>query len=286
MPRKKETITLSIPPGTKEQLEDIAAQFKILWGDRPSISGLLVAIAQAELELGQRFTLTPVQVQALEQAIKLLIDSGYVTEAQTLMALLLERGNLDSPLRQSFLQQISQSLPAWRVLLDRQIASRQPFRLLYRDAQQRDWVFTVRYAEILLREKRLYLETWNEETEGNRDLPELAHNRSLRLDRIKDLNILPSDGVWRENLDFVKVYLHFKGELANSYESKRGDISDERDGNIRKVVRQVSSTFWLNREILAYRAGCEIVGPENVRDRFKREAQAICQVYDSPTDST
>ncbi|MFB2971987.1 WYL domain-containing protein [Aerosakkonema sp. BLCC-F183] len=62
------------------------------------------------------------------------------------------------------------------------------------------------------------------------------------------------------------------------------DISDERDGNIRKVVRQVSSTFWLIREILAYRAGCEIVGPENVRDRFKQEAQAICQVYDSPTD--
>ncbi len=211
MSRKKETITLSIPPGTKDQLEAIAARFQILWGNRPSISGLLVAIAQAELEVGRRFTLTPLQVQALEQGIKLLIDSGFVTQAQTLMALLLERGNLDSPLRQSFVQQISQSLPAWRVLLDRQITSRQPFRLLYRDAQQRDWVFTVRYAEILLREKRLYLETWNEETEGNYDLPELAHNRSLRLDRIQDLNILPSDGVWRENLDFIKVYLHFRG---------------------------------------------------------------------------
>ena len=35
MARKKETITLSIPPGTKEQLEAIAAKFQILWGDRP-----------------------------------------------------------------------------------------------------------------------------------------------------------------------------------------------------------------------------------------------------------
>lgn len=280
MPRKKETITLSIPPGTKEQLEAIAAQNQILWGDRPSISGLLVAIAQAKIALGLPFTLTNVQIQALEQAIKLLIDSGCITESQTLMALLLERGNLAAPLRQSFIQQINQSLPAWRVLLDHQIRIRQPFRLFYRDAQQRDWVFTVRYAEIVPREKRLYLEIWSEETEGNRDLPELAHNRSLRLDRITDLNILPSDGVWRENLDFIKVYLHFKGEMANSYESKREDISNEQDGNIRRVVRQVSSTFWLIREILAYRGGCEIMEPKNVRDRFKQEAQAIYKQYD------
>ena len=46
MPRKKETITLSIPPGTKEQLEAIARQLNITWGKEPSISGLIVAIAQ------------------------------------------------------------------------------------------------------------------------------------------------------------------------------------------------------------------------------------------------
>jgi predicted DNA-binding transcriptional regulator YafY len=280
MARKKETITLSIPPGTKEQLEAIAAKFQILWGDRPSISGLLVAIARSELEVGDRFTLTLVQVQALEQGTKALIDSGYISEAQALMALLLERGNLASPLRQSFLQQISHSLPAWRVLLDQQIARRQPFRLLYRDAQGRDWMFTVRYAEIVFREKRLYLEIWSEETEGNRDLPELAHNRSLRLDRITDLNILPGEGTWRDDLDFVKVYLHFKGELANSYESKQDDLSKQREGNILIVVRQVSNTFWLIREILVYRSLCEIVAPDSVRDRMRQEAQAICQHYD------
>ncbi|MCB8757932.1 helix-turn-helix transcriptional regulator [Planktothrix agardhii] len=280
MARKKETITLSIPPGTKEQLEAIAAKFQILWGDRPSISGLLVAIARSELEVGDRFTLTLVQVQALEQGTKALIDSGYISEAQALMALLLERGNLASPLRQSFVQQISQSLPAWRVLLDQQIARRQPFRLLYRDAQGRDWIYTVRYAQIWPREKRLYLEIWSEETEGNRDLPELAHNRSLRLDRITDLNILPGEGTWREHLDFVKVYLHFKGELANSYESKQDDLSSRREGDILIVVRRVSNTFWLIREILAYSSLCEIVAPDSVRDRIKQEALAICQQYD------
>ena len=282
MPRKKETITLSIPPGTKEQLETIAAKYQINWGDRPSISGLLVAIAQAKLEIGPRFTFTNVQVQALEQATKLLIDSGYITEAQAFMTLLLERGNLASPLRQSVsvIQQLSQSLPAWRVMLNQQISSRQPFRLFYRDAQQQDKVFTVRYAEIVPREKRLYLEIWSEETQDNRDLPELAHNSSLRIDRIKELNILPGDGLWLENLDYIKVYLHFKGELANSYEPKRGDISDERKGEIRQVVRHVTNTFWLFREILGYRSQCEIIAPENVRDRFKQEAQAICKQYD------
>ena len=112
MPRKKETITLSIPPGTKEQLEAIASRMNILWGERPSVSGLLVAIAQQQLEVSQRFALTSVQVQSLEQATKVLIDSGHIPEAQTLAALILERGNPDPPLRQSLLQRISQPMEA------------------------------------------------------------------------------------------------------------------------------------------------------------------------------
>ncbi|MBD0266390.1 MAG: transcriptional regulator, partial [Tolypothrix sp. Co-bin9] len=50
MPRKKETLTLSVPPGTKDQLEALARRLNILWGKDPSISGLLVAIAQQKPE--------------------------------------------------------------------------------------------------------------------------------------------------------------------------------------------------------------------------------------------
>ncbi|MHC5833162.1 MAG: transcriptional regulator, partial [Nostoc sp.] len=35
MPRKKDTITLSIPSGTKEQLEAIARCLNVTWGKEP-----------------------------------------------------------------------------------------------------------------------------------------------------------------------------------------------------------------------------------------------------------
>ncbi len=280
MPRKKEALTLSVPPGTKEQLEAIASRLNILWGKKPSPSGLIVAIAQQQLEVGQRFTLTSVQVQSLEQAAKLLIDSGYIPEAQTLIALVLERANIEPPQRQSLLQLISQPVEAWQVLLDQRIENRQPFRLYYQDAQKKAWEFTVRYAQIKVREKRFYLETWNEETEGNYDIPELAHNRSLRLDRITNLATLPIEGEWRDNQDFVKVQLHFYRGLARAYEAKAEDVSDTWDGNVRKVVKEVSNTFWLIREVSQYWEDCEIVSPESVRDRVKQKLRLQCQQYD------
>ncbi len=280
MPRKKEALTLSVPPGTKEQLEAIASRLNILWGKKPSPSGLIVAIAQQQLEVGQRFTLTSVQVQSLEQAAKLLIDSGYIPEAQTLIALVLERANIEPPQRQSLLQLISQPVEAWQVLLDQRIENRQPFRLYYQDAQKKAWEFTVRYAQIKVREKRFYLETWNEETEGNYDIPELAHNRSLRLDRITNLATLPIEGEWRDNQDFAKVQVQFYRGLARAYEAKAEDISDTWDGNIRKVVKEVSNTFWLIREVSQYWEDCEIVSPESVRDRVKQKLRLQCQQYD------
>ena len=280
MPRKKEALTLSVPPGTKEQVEAIASRLNILWGKKPSPSGLIVALAQQQLEVGQRFTLTSVQVHSLKQAAKLLIDSGYIPEAQTLIALVLDRGNLEPPQRQSLLQLISQPVEAWRVLLDQRIENRQPFRLYYQDAQKKAWEFTVRYAQIKVREKRFYLETWNEETEGNYDIPELAHNRSLRLDRITNLATLPIEGEWRDNQDFAKVQLHFYRGLARAYEAKAEDISDTWDGNVRKVVKEVSNTFWLIREVSQYWEDCEIVSPESVRDRVKQKLRLQCQQYD------
>lgn len=286
MPRKKETITLSIPPGTKEQLEAIATRLNILWGERPSVSGLLVAIAQQQLEVGQRFTLTPVQVQSLEQATKVLIDSGHIPEAQTLAALILERGNPQPPLRQSLLQRFSQPMEAWRIQLDRQIENCQPFRLYYKDSQKRDWEFTVRYAQIRFREKRFYLEIWCDETQGNFDLPELAHNRSLRLDRITNLAILPSEGTWRDSLDFIKVQVHFLGGLANAYEPRpEEDISEELDSGVRRVVKRVSSTFWLLKNIRSYGSQCIVVSPESLRDRVKQELQSQCEHYGLTTTS-
>jgi len=244
MPRKKETITLSIPPGTKEQLETIALRLKILWGKEPSVSGLIVAIAQQQLEVGKPFTLKPDQVKALQQASKILHDSGQIAEAQTLIGLLLERGNLAPPQRQSLLQQASQLTEAWRIIIDQHRNNQQPFLLLYRNNQDQELEYTVRYAEINFEEKRFYLNIWCEETEDikNPDYPELIHNRCLRFDKIKA--IVPTSGQWREEgLDYLKVQLHFLRGMIKAYEPRAKDISTEVVGEVRQVVRLVSNPF-------------------------------------------
>jgi predicted DNA-binding transcriptional regulator YafY len=285
MPRKKETITLSIPPGTKEQLEAIAHRLNIFWGKEPSVSGLIVAIAKQQLEVGKPFTLDSAQLKALQQATKILYDSGQIAEAQTLIGLLLERGNLEVPQRQSLLQQASQFAEAWRIIVDQHRNNQQPFLLLYRDAQEQELEYTVRYAEISFEEKRFYLNIWCEETEDikDTDFPELMHNRCLRLDRIKA--IIPTGGQWRdEGLDSLKVYLHFKRGMVKAYEPRDADISDDalvvREEKVRQVVRRVSNPFWLVREVLRYGGDCVVVSPESVREQVKQKLRLQCQQYD------
>jgi hypothetical protein len=49
MSRKGQSITLSVSERDKTQLEAIALQFGMKWGDDPNISKLIKAIAQHEL---------------------------------------------------------------------------------------------------------------------------------------------------------------------------------------------------------------------------------------------
>ncbi|MEB3828071.1 helix-turn-helix transcriptional regulator [Phormidium sp. CCY1219] len=279
MSRKKDTITLSIPPGTKERLEEIAARLKVLWGDRGSISGLLAAIAEGKFQVGQPITLTSAQVKALQQAIRLLIDTGKPEQAQIVTRLLLERGNLEAPLRQALQQLITQPSEPWRQQVEEYIENQQPFRLFYRNAQDAELEYTVRCAKISFHEKRFYVEIWCDETEDmkNTDFPELIHNRCLRLDRIK--NIEPISAKWRDRLDFLQVYLHFYRGMVKAYEPKDNDISNEVIGEVRQVVRRVSNPFWLIREILPYGKNCQVVAPQAIRDRVKQEIHAIYQNY-------
>jgi predicted DNA-binding transcriptional regulator YafY len=280
MSRKKETLTLSVPPGTKEQLEAIAQRLGIFWGKSPSISGLLVAIAECKYELSEPFTFNSTQVATLEQSIRLLQDNGYMGHAQTLLTLLLERGNLEAPLRQEIMRKVNQPSIAWRIQAENLINENKPFHLLYRNAQEQDLAYTVRYAEISPEEKRFYLEIWCEETEDikNPDYPELIHNRCLRFDRIK--SIVPIDGYWRkEGLNTLQVYLHFYGGMVKAYESKPKDIRNEVIGEVRQVVRAISNPFWLIREIFRYGKDCEIVSPDNVRQHFQRELKAMRDRY-------
>ena len=285
MSRKKEALTLSVPPGTKEQLEAIARRLNIFWGKSPSPSGLIVAIAQQELQVGvgrEAFTLNENQVKALRRATNLLIDAGQIEEAETINTLLINQGDLEAPLHQALLQKQTQPIQAWRDRIDEFIANRQPFRLLYHNSQGHDLEYTVRYAEVIFYEKRFYLQIWCEETADalatDPDLPEVAHNRCLRFDRIRDIQ--PISGVWKGEFDSIKVYLHLKGWLANAYEPKEEDIENVVLGDIRQVVRRVVNPFWLIREVFKYGRDCEIVAPDSVRDRVKQQIRKMCEVYD------
>jgi predicted DNA-binding transcriptional regulator YafY len=278
MPRKKETLTLSVPPGTKAQLEAIADRLNIRWGNNPSPSGLVAAIAQQALEVGQTFKLDPAQTKALRQGVRDLIDAGHVEEARIVLTLLIDRGSLEAPLRQELIQQISQPLEGWRIQIDQFIAQQQPFHLIYQNSQGETLEYTVRYAEVIFYEKRYYLQIWCEETEDSTDLPELQHNRCFRLDRIQAL--FPISGEWRDRCDSIQVELAFTQAMVSAYETKEEDIQNIVINEVRHVTRNIINPFWLFREIRRYGSTCTIVSPPIIRDRFKQELLKMLEQYD------
>jgi hypothetical protein len=284
MSRKGQSVTLSLKELDKAQLEAIALEFGMTWGDRPNISKLIEAIARRQLVIAPNHNWTKERIAALNRARTALVDAGEIERAVAIAQLLLERSELTIPLRHELEQFLARPALPWRVEVKRYILRQQPFQLSYQDAAERVWHFTIRYVEITTHEDRQYLDCWCEETEGNQDLPELVHNWCLRLDRITDAAISPITGQWRSGLDTIPVELHLFRGLAFAYQSKTTiDVVNEWAPNlpqVRRIVRQVSSSFWLIREVLRYGKDCEIVSPEPIRDRLKQELELLCRLYE------
>jgi len=289
MGRRGQSITLSISDKDKEQLEHIAREQGMLWGDRPNISRLVEAIARRQLLIGRNHDWSQDRIEALEQVRKVLIDAGQLTQAQAITDLLLERSELTLPLRREVERFLENPPPLWRIKIESYIRRQQPFQLHYQDVAERICHFTIRHAQITRHEQRQYLDCWCEETEGNNDLNDLKHNWSLRLDRISEAAIASAQGGWQSSLDQISVELHLLKRLAFNYETKTGDdevvewIADK--PQTRKVVRQVSSTFWFFREILRYGEDCVIIAPDSVRDRFKQKLNNLSRLYDNNAGS-
>lgn len=282
MGRRGQSVTLSISDTDKAHLEQIALEQGMTWGDRPNISRLVEAIAQRDLLIGRNLDWARDRIQALLHAMHALIDAGQLPEARLLSELLLERSELTLPMRQDITQAFATTLPQWRQTLDQHIRTQQPFRLSYQDAAQRIWTFTIHHAQITLHEQRHYLDCWCEQTDGNQDLPALAHNWCLRLDRITDAAISPIALPWRSQLDQITVELHLLHGLAFAYSAKPTDQLNRwhpDQPQVRQVLRQTSSTFWLFREVLRYGADCIVISPDPVRDRFRQQVQALAQLY-------
>jgi len=284
MSRKGHSITLSIQERDKAQLEQIALEQGMTWGDRPNISRLVEAIARRELLIGRNNDWSDDRIRALQQAMRALSDTGQIDEAQIIARLLLDRSELAVPLRNEIETLLATPMVPWRSELDQYIRRQMPFQLTYRDAADRPFIFTIRYARITFREKRQYLECWCDETEGNQDLPQLQHNWNLRIDRIPAAAINSIQGRWHSNLDDIEVELHLLNRLAFAYESKTEDTVNEWltgcNSPVRRVVRKISNTFWFFREVLRYAEDCVIVSPENVQERFRQKLRSLYEQYE------
>lgn len=282
MSRKGQSITLSLREQDKAELENLALEFGMMWGDRPNISKLIEAIARHHLIIGKNNDWSEARIRAVDRAMRLLTDIGQNDQAQIIAQLLLERSELPIPLRseiESFLENLS---PQWRVEIDRYILRQQAFQLSYQDARQQVFNFTVRHAKITLHEKRQYLDCWCEETEGNFDVEELRHNWSLRLDRIQEAAVLPVAGEWRTRLAQIDVEMHLLGNLGFAYQAKPEDKINEwlpETQRVKRVVRCVSNTFWFIREVMQYAPDCVIVSPENVQVLILAKLKTLCQHY-------
>jgi hypothetical protein len=281
--RKGQSITLSISERDKAALETLALEFGMTWGDRPNISKLVEAIARRQLVIAPNHNWANERIAALNRARTALMDAGDMEMAVAIARLLLERSELTIPLRAELEGFIASPAIPWRLELEGYLRRQQPFRLMYQDAAERTWQFTIHYGEIVLHDHRQYLDCWCVETEGNRDVPELHHNWCLRLDRIADANFTRVPGGWRGQLDTILVELHLFGDLAFAYQSKSNqDDSDEwlqEPPQTRRVVRRVSSSFWLIREVLRYGNDCEVVAPPTVRDRVRQAVAGLCERY-------
>lgn len=282
MSRKGQSITLSLKEQDKAELEKLACELGMMWGDRPNISKLIEAIARRKFLIAPNNDWTEPRIKALVKAVRALSDAGHIEDAQVIANLLLERSELSSPLRKE-IERFQENLPpAWRFEIEGYIRRQQPFQLSYQDAAERLWSFTVRYAQMTHHEERKYLDCWCEQTTGNQDVEELQHNWSLRLDRITDATISPISGNWLSKLDEILVEMHLLHGLAFAYQAKSEDVTNEwlpdRE-RVRRVVRRVSSTFWFIREVLRYAPDCVIVSPQSVRQRFKDKLIALYQHY-------
>ncbi|MDB9510088.1 WYL domain-containing protein [Kamptonema animale CS-326] len=282
MSRKGQSITLSVSERDKAELEALAQEFGKTWGDRPNISKLVEAIARRQLTIAPNHDWPQTRIKALDIARQELLDLGKTDEAREIAQLLSDRSELTLPFRAEIEKFLINPLPAWRQKIDNFIHRQQPFRLSYRDATDRLWHYTILHARIVPVEKRQYLMCHCEESESNKDLPGLEHNWTLVLDRIEDAAVIFIDRPWLPDLARIPVEFHLSGRLAFNYRRKQEDreVSEpEGDPPIRRVIRNIPNTFWFFREILPYGKDCEIVSPENVRDRFREELKALCQQY-------
>lgn len=167
----------------------------------------------------------------------------------------------------------------WILKCNSMIVATQPFSLTYKSPTEKVETFEVRWATIVHREKRYFLEAWV--TESNpKAMPELSHNRSFRFDRI--MSIEPASGNWHsEGLDSIEVVFRLYGKLSIAYDRRDDDleISALQDGSGTEVRRKITETFWFTRSILLYGGDAEVISPVSIRNELRSKLSIALERY-------
>jgi predicted DNA-binding transcriptional regulator YafY len=261
-------------------LEQLAQSLGYVWGEGGNVKAMVQAIAQQKLSVGESTAFTEAQRQALGRAAIAACDRGEWQDALALGTVFQALPIEDEGLRALVDAKLELLQRPWVAQVFEAIAQEQPFKLSYQDAAGRLITFTVCGAEFVPHDRRIYLDCWCIETEGNQDILRLQHNWCLRLDRITDAGIIPIKKKWR-SLDTIEIEMVLSGGLAHAYGPRNEDTLIEWiEGDRKRVMRKITNSFWFLREILRYGKDCQVIAPLEIRDRIRIQLAEAVRQYD------
>jgi hypothetical protein len=260
-------------------LEDIALQLGYTWGARGNVRALVEAIARGSIAVAGSTAFSAQQQQVLGRATIAALDRGEWQDALALGAVFKTLPIKDEGLRALVGAKLEPLQRAWVNNVFAAIEQHQSFKLSYQDAAGRVFTFNVCGAQFVAYEQRTYLDCWCLETEGNKDLPQLQHNWSLRLDRITDAETVPLKEKWR-SLDSITIEMVLSGGLAYAYQPRQEDTLIEIIDEIKRVKRRITNTFWFVREVLAYGPDAQVIAPIELHDRIYQKFIDAAKQYE------
>jgi predicted DNA-binding transcriptional regulator YafY len=268
--RNQTTLTLSVPRGTKEKLAAIAERLGLRWGEQPSPSKLVAAVAEGTVPVGAPVGLSEAQSRALLEALKALHDTGHVPEARELAPLLASLGRLGPEQRMAVYAELSRSELPFRGVIEEAIARRTPIVFQYLGLKGTPSQYLARHVKLTIRERRWYVDIYTEDKPSN-DIEALSHNRCLRLDKVISAVPVLHAEPWVPELSGVEAHMRFYGDDARYYERHEddlhvGDMTECPEGAEREVRRRVSFTWWFVRDILRHGGACKVEGPPALVD--------------------